>query len=115
MGIDFIERAAKSFKKCWDRSLVDLGTADLFTRLPNEEPRAVTADLKIGARVSSGSTVNVEVSGCSLVLTIGNHEVGEVVNPPREVFDAVVNSHGIACGRIEQIYHLTGTAELTLS
>lgn len=115
MGIDFIEKARKSFEKCWDRNLVNLGTADLFTQSPNEEARTVTADLRKGVAVSRGSRVNVEVSGKKLVLSIGNYEIGEISDPPAEIFDAVICSHGIACGIIEQVFSISGTAELTLS
>ena len=45
MGADFIEKATPSFKKSWDRARVTLGTADLFTRIPDCVARTAAADI----------------------------------------------------------------------
>ena len=34
MGSEFIEKAAPTFKKSWDRARVELATATLFTKTP---------------------------------------------------------------------------------
>jgi hypothetical protein len=38
MGADFLRAAAASFEKGWDKSLVQLGTPDLFTQQPTCAP-----------------------------------------------------------------------------
>ena len=43
MGLDFVRKAAKSFKKGLDNSRVELGTPTLFTREPDSKPRAYVA------------------------------------------------------------------------
>ncbi len=43
MGAEFIEKAAPSFKKAWDRARVKLATADMFTRVPDCAARTAEA------------------------------------------------------------------------
>ena len=51
MGSDFIEKAAPSFKKSWDRGRVAVATANLFTKQPASLVRTVPADIVGGARL----------------------------------------------------------------
>ena len=67
MGIDFIRRAAPTFKKSWDWQRVILATPTLFTQQPTCVPRTVAADILSGVTLQEGEIVTVQFIGSNLV------------------------------------------------
>ena len=59
MGSEFIEKAAPTFKKSWDRARVDLATATLFTKTPASTARTATADILCNALPEIGENLIV--------------------------------------------------------
>lgn len=59
MGLDFISKTKKSFRKGLDQSLVNLGTPDLFTREPNCQPRTYAGTVRTGTKLDLGEEVVV--------------------------------------------------------
>ena len=114
MGSDFVEKAADTFKKSWDKEKVALGTADLFTRTPECTPRTVAADMMDDAHLSVGDCLMVETSDGALVARQGNNEVARMTDPPTGIRQAVVDSCGIATGTVEAVHHTSGVVEIAL-
>lgn len=114
MGVEFIRKAAKPFKKHWDKSRRDLATADLFTRQPACAGRSAPFDLQQNVTLHVGDTVMVEAQGATLVARLSLTLVGRTDNPPTTLLRAVQDSCGIAKGTIEHIHSLAQVAEITL-
>ena len=114
MGIEFIEKAAPSFKKSWDRARVELATADLFTRSPDTAPRCAVAEIINNARLQVGDRLIVELREGDLIAFQGNSPVAHFTDPPSELVQAVETSCGIAKGTVEQIHDLAQVAEISL-
>jgi len=114
MGADFIRDAAATFKKSWDRGLVRLGTADLFTQQPTCAPRVVDADLVANASIRAGETLVIRKVGNRLVAARGLSEVAYLTNPPADVVKAIEASCGIAKGVVEHVHDDAGVAEIAV-
>jgi hypothetical protein len=59
MGTEFIRKAARTFKKSWDRRRVELATANLFTQQPCAAARTAEADLVGNARLHAGEAASL--------------------------------------------------------
>lgn len=114
MGADFIEKAAPSFKKRWDKARVELATADLFTRQPESAARCAVADLIGDASLNVGDSVTVEIRNGKLVAKIGLTRVAQFPNESGELMRAVEASCSIAKGTIRQVHGLAGVVEISL-
>lgn len=114
MGCDFVEKATDTLKKSWDKEKVALGTADLFTLVPECAPRTVAADITEDAHLSVGDCIMVETVDGALVARQGNTEVARATDPPRGIRQAVVDSCGISKGTVETVYHISGVVEISL-
>lgn len=114
MGADFIQRAAPTFDKGWDRGRIAMATADLFTRTPTTAARTAAADIVKGWSLKSGDCLTVELAGDRLVARQGLNEVAVFRNPPRELINAVRESCGVAKGTVEQVHEIAAVAEICL-
>ncbi|MCC7428688.1 MAG: hypothetical protein IT557_17485 [Alphaproteobacteria bacterium] len=114
MGVDFIRKAAKSFHKGLDRSRIDLGTPDLFTRLPDCEPRTYAATIRSNQKLNRGEDLCVRLDGAAVVAQRGMEIVAQFESPPAELIDALKDSHGEACGTVREIHEIADTAEITV-
>ena len=114
MGLDFIRKAAKSFRKGLDQSRLDLGTPDLFTRKPDCEPRAYAATIQANRKLSPGDALGVRFQGDKIVAQRGMDIVAVFDAPPRQLFEALRESHGEAWGTVTEVYDIADTAEITV-
>jgi len=114
VGAEFIEKAAPSFTKAWDRARVKLGTADLFTRVPDCAPRTAEADIIDNAKLSPGDQLTVESKNGMLIARRGTSDVARFTNPAAELVQAVAASCGIARGTVQEVYSVAGVAEISL-
>jgi len=114
MGADFIRKAAKSFQKSWDRRRVELATSDLFTRQPSCAARTAEADIVNNARLQSGEAVTVQAADNGLIAMRGLSVVARFHNPSTDLVAAVRSSCGVAKGTVEQVYSLSGVAEISV-
>jgi hypothetical protein len=112
MGLDFIRKAAKSFHKGLDQSLVDLGTPNLFTLQPNCESRAYAATICANSIISAGEVLSVRFQDDKIIAQRGMSVVAEFVSPPAELVDAIKESYGEAWGTVTEIYEIANTAEI---
>ena len=114
MGIEFIRKAAKPFRRLWDEGRKALGTAGLFTEQPTPEGRSAPFDLAPDASLNVGDVVVVEAEGESLIARQRLHEVARIINPPAELLQAVQQSSGVAKGTIDQVHMLSRVAEISV-
>ncbi|MDE0331128.1 MAG: hypothetical protein OXL41_04605 [Nitrospinae bacterium] len=114
MGADFIEKATPNFKKTLDRGRTELATSDLFTKEPSCEARTAVADIINGEQLSIGEQLTVEAQDKSLVARRGNNEVARFENPPHSLLQAVIESYGIAKGKVEEVHEMSKVAEISL-
>ena len=114
MGSDFIEKAAPTFRKSWDRARTALATADLFTKAPSSAPRTAAAEIIGTAQLEVGDRLTVEAQDGALVARRGNRDVARFTNPAPALVQAVEQSCGVAKGMVEQVHGLAGVAEISL-
>jgi hypothetical protein len=114
MGIDFIRRAAPTFKKSWDRQRVILATPTLFTQQPTCVPRTVAADILSGVTLQEGEIVTVQFIGSNLVALRGLSQVAHFSDPPPDVTSAVQESYGMARGTVAHINPIAEVADISL-
>lgn len=114
MGSEFIEKAAPSFRKSWDKARVALATADLFTRTPDCAARTAAADIIGNARLTVGEKLTVELHDGALVARRGVSDVARFSNPAPDLLQAVKESCGVAKGTVEQVHAMAGVAEISL-
>lgn len=114
MGVDFIHKAAKSFRKGLDQSRIDLCTPDLFTKHPDRKTRAYAATIQANHKLSPGEDLCVRFYGKKIVAQRGMDIVAEFNTAPTELVEALKNSYGEACGTVQEIYEMADTAEITV-
>jgi hypothetical protein len=113
MGVDFIRKAAPSFRKGLDRRRLELGTPNLFTQHPIDAPRTYAATLRAGEALDTGEQVCVHLDDARHVLVLrGLDAIGEFDNPTADLLDALVDSHGEACGLVQTFHSIARIAEI---
>ena len=116
MGVDFIKRTKKSFKKGLDRSRTELGTPKLFSRDPDQQPRSYKATIRGGRAVCADEKVGVRLlEGDKVVAVDGLDVVAEMASPSDELLEALRESHGEACGTVLAVHEMAAVAEIEVS
>lgn len=114
MGIDFIRRAAKSFRKGIDRRRIELCTPGLFTKEPECGPRTYAANLSDGQLLSPGDTVGIRLDELGVTAMRGLDRVATLANPSSELITALSNSHGEASGHVHVVHLEARVAEISI-
>jgi hypothetical protein len=114
MGVDFLERAKKTFKRSWDRERVALATPDLLRREPGCAGVTVAGDIAPGAEVGPGEKLTVELAPRGLIARRGLTEIIRMPDAPPQVVEAVRQACGVAVGTVEQVHEPAGVAEISI-
>jgi hypothetical protein len=114
MGVDFLERAKKAFRRSWDRERVALATPDLLRREPGCAGVSVAGDIVEGVEVTPGDRLTVELAPRGLIARRGLTEVVRMPQAPPDVVEAVRQAHGAAPGTVGQVHEPAGVAEITI-
>ena len=114
MGVDFIQKRAKSFSKAWDRARIELVTKSLFTEEPDCIGRALIARAVGPLPLEIGSSVIVRADNESLFAEIDLVVVARFVAPTRSAMEAVRNGGGYATGTVITNNMRSGLAEITV-
>ena len=116
MGVDFINRTKKSFRKGLDRSRTELATPTLFSRDPDQQPRSYKARIRCGRELCADEKVGVRlIEGNQVVAVDGLEVVAEVASPSDELVEALRESHGEACGTVLAVHEMAAVAEIEVS
>jgi|SRR5580658_4647165 hypothetical protein len=114
MGIEFVRKAAPSFRKGLDRMRIALATPTLFTQQPACTPCAYAANLQGGYTPAVGDKLGVHLDGERVVILRGLDAVGSFRSPTVELLEALRASHGEACGLVQQFHEIACIAEITV-
>ncbi len=114
MGIDFIKKAAKSFKRSWDRGRIELAEPNLFQNNPKLEPRAIAAHPAPGHEFKPTDEYVARPSGDKLYLYRGEKCVGEAPQAPKDTLKAIRQAGSVALAKVVNTHPISGTADITL-
>lgn len=114
MGLEFIRKVAKSYRKGLDLQRIELATPTLFTRQPGCAPRTYVASLHPGKRLAAGEALGIRLDGGRVVALRGLDPVAELDAPPAALMDALEASHGEASGTVQEVYEVAETAEISV-
>lgn len=114
MGSELLRKQADAFKKRLDKSLLALGTPDLFTQTPTRAPRIVAAEMIGSPRVEAGEDLVVQKKGKGLVVLQGLTEVAALPSPPIEIVQMVEASFGSAKGVVEAVHEDASVLEISV-
>jgi hypothetical protein len=114
MGSEWERKRAAAFQKRLNKSLVKLGTPDLFLQEPTRVPRVVAAEIIGNPRISLGEKLVVQKKGQRLTVLKDLTEVAYFANPPAEIYAAVEASFGIAKGIVRAIHQEAAVVEISI-
>ena len=114
MGLDFIRKAAASYRKGLDRRRIELATPSLFTHEPGCVPRAYAAILRGGRRLVVGEKVGVRLIEHEVTACRGFDTVASFTSPPTELIETIAASGGEAWGVVQQVHDAAEIAEITV-
>lgn len=103
MGVDFIRKRAKVFRRSWDRHRLELCQRTLFTKEPSWITDSAVAKAISPHSASLGEQVIVRAEASSLVAVREMLVVATFINPPPELLETVANGGGYAVGTISRI------------
>ncbi|HVO79023.1 MAG TPA: hypothetical protein VMT39_03330 [Candidatus Bathyarchaeia archaeon] len=114
MGIDFIRKAAPSFRKGLDRRRIELATPNLFTQEPTSAPRAYAAQLRSDKMLAVGEKLGVRLDGQNVLALRGLDLVAVFKSPGADLKNALSASFGEACGTVQAVHSVARIAEITV-
>jgi hypothetical protein len=114
MGIDFIRKAAPSFRKGLDWRRIELATPNLFTQEPISVPRAYAAQLRNDQTITVGEKLGVRLDGQNVLALRGLELVAIFKSPTADLKDALTASFGEACGTVQAFHSIARIAEITV-
>jgi hypothetical protein len=114
MGIDFIRKAAPSFRKGLDRRRIELATPHLFTQEPTSAPRAYAAQLRGDKTFAVGEKLGVRLNGQNVLALRGLDPVAIFKSPSADLKNALSASFGEACGTVQAVHAVARIAEITV-
>lgn len=114
MGSEFFQRTKKTINAARDRDRELLGIETLFTRHPECARYAGRVRLRDGMTVNKGEDILVEMREGKLIATRGLDVVGDFIQPPAGMTDAVGCVGGLMRGNVDIVMDMTRSAEVVL-
>jgi hypothetical protein len=114
MGLDFLRKIARPFKKGLDRRRVELGTPDLFSRTLQSKPRSYAASVHTGQCLVPGESLSVCLADDQVFALRGLCPVARVNSPPTELIQALRESFGEGSGVVQVFHEIAAVAEITI-
>lgn len=116
MGVDFINKTKKSFKKALDRSRTELATPKLFSREADQQPRSYKARIRCDRALCANDKVGVRLVEKDHVVAVDGFDVvAELESPSDELVEALRESHGEGCGTVLAVHEMASVAEIEVS
>jgi len=108
MGVDFILKKKKGFRRSWDGRRQGVAKFTLFAL----EPRTFSVEQENGGlRVGQEYTLRVR-DGAIAVYADGNRPVGLCRNAPTDLLSDIKTTGGIAVGRVARVGPANGSADI---
>ena len=114
LGIEFIEKAAKSHRKGYDQKAAALATPGLFTKPVDAPQRAYSARLAEGQCAAAGEHLVVRQLEDSVTLMRDHTPVATLVDQDAAVGEALSASGGVAGAEVTDVLDISGRLEVTL-
>lgn len=114
MGAEELKKRRRSHDKYIDRQRVALATPDLFTRVPEDQPRSCIAVMAEGMPAKIGDDFILQADKGKLVGCRGNSVHLSSTTAPPDILQAVSNGAGAAVGEIIRINRLSRTVEVKI-
>lgn len=116
MGVDFIKKCAKGFKKSWDRAKLDLAAPNLFKHDLQLAPRTYCASLSPGTDSPPGREFLLRMEGSDLRLYDGTSPVGSIKGTPISLVAAVKSDGcGVAVARVVRVHEFSGAVDVSVA
>lgn len=114
MGAEELKKRRPSHDKYIDRQRVALATPDLFTRVPEDQPRSFIAVMEKGSKPAVGTDHILQADKGKLTGCTGNSVHFSTMNAPPDSLQAIKLGAGIAVGEIIRINPISGTVEVKI-
>jgi hypothetical protein len=116
MGLDFVTKCTPTFKRAWDRGLVELAEPSLFARDPQMQARSYCAIRTDGGSFRQGDEYLLIVIADRVVLLDGETEVARLRDPPDELVLALEgHGCGVGVGIVEKVHPISGCADIRVN
>ena len=116
MGVDFINKTKKSFKKALDKSRTELAPPGLFSREADQQPRSYKARIRHGRALCADDKIGVRLVESDHVVAVDGFDVvADLEHPSAELIDALRQSHGEACGAVLAVHEIASVAEIEVT
>ena len=118
MGIDFVVRQTKAFKRSWDRGLDYLKTPDLFTQQPEEQQRTYSVTPRNDHEFKAGQQCILRVldGQTDIQVYFEAMHIGSINSPPSRLVNAIdVHGSSVAMGTVNTVHPISGIADITVT
>lgn len=109
MGVDFLEKARKPFKKHLDRQRAKLAAPDLLTIEPELKGRVLLAETVNGACLAPGDKITVAEDAGALLVCRSNVLVAKLCFPPVNILDSLSREDVIIKGTVVETNEISKT------
>ena len=114
MGAEELKKRRASHDKYIDRQRVALATPDLFTRMPDDQPRSFIAVMENGIAPAVGRDHILQADKGKLMGCIGNSVHFLAASAPPDILQAIDAGAGIAVGEIIRVNPISNTVEVKI-
>jgi hypothetical protein len=114
VGLDFITKCTPSFERFWDRSREEFAEPDLFRRHPQIEGRTFRVSQLEGVTFVAGEEVLLRWCENELMAFRGRNRAGVLTKPPLALLDAIRQSDGVLCARVNRVHSRSGAADVSV-
>lgn len=113
MGLDFIYKVGRSFKRGWDGRKREFSERTLFSPRVKERPRSIQMAPLNGDGFKGGEEVLLRSTDSAITAySRDNEPIGECKSPPADVKGKMLRSDGVAWGKVAKVHELSRSAEV---
>jgi hypothetical protein len=114
MGVEFLQKTAKTIKVARDRALAALAAGDLLTRRMALPRTCELLRLFPGCTVKTGDRLHLELKQATVVAVKGEGPIGEIEGPMPGTVE-LLQKHGAVGGRIDEVNESACVADVEIT
>jgi hypothetical protein len=114
MGLDFLEKTAKTFGRSCQLGFERLKAAYVFDPKVAPTERSFLARLDTPSPVSVGDDVVLRLISNAITLFQNEQRIGQCDAPPASLFLKIREKGGIAVGQLSTLHEFSGTADVVV-